>query len=414
MPDIRPFRAVRPRPDKVKEVASPPYDVLSSDEARRMAEGKPDCFLHVTKPEIDLPPDTDFYGDRVYATGRANFKKMLQGGVLFQEMRPAYYFYRLIWKDVCQVGLAAALSTIDYDRDLVKKHELTRIDKELDRSRHIKSLNANAGPVFLTYRAREDMARIAKTVTGGEPVYDFTSDDGIRHSVWKESNLERIEELTGIFAGIPNLYVADGHHRSAAAARVARERRSADAASTGREEYNYFLAVIFPHDQLRILPYNRVVEDLNGLSREDFMRATEEKFVVEPSPQGRPVQPSRPTSFGMCLGGKWHSLVAREGSFPENHPVKSLDVAILQDNLLAPVLGITDPRKDKRIDFVGGIRGLEELSRRVDGGEGVAFSLYPTSVEQLIKIADAGEIMPPKSTWFEPKLRCGIIVHLLD
>ncbi len=414
MPEIRPFAAVRPKPELAAKVASPPYDVLDSDEARRMAEGNPLSFLHVTKPEIDLDPAIDLYDDRVYAAGKANFEKLIGQKVLIREERPAYYFYRLVWKGAAQTGLVAAASTLDYDRDRIKKHELTRHDKETDRARHISSLNANTGPVFLTYRAREDLNRIAEDAAGSDPLYDFTADDGIRHTVWKVEAAAAIGEITSIFAELEHLYVADGHHRSAAAARVARARREKNPGADGKEEYNYFLSVIFPHDQLRILPYNRVVADLGGLSPKEFIRAVEKSFSVADSPGGRPFQPDGPRLFGMYLEGGWRKLSARPDSFPEDDPVGSLDVSILQDNLLAPVLGIADPRRDQRIDFVGGIRGLEELERRVNAGGGVAFSLYPTSVDQLMKIADAGSIMPPKSTWFEPKLRSGLLIHQLD
>ena len=410
---IREFKALRPREDLAAEVASPPYDVLNSLEARQLARGRPRSFLHIVKPEIDLPEVTDPYDDAVYLKGRENLDRLVEEEVLFDDPEPALYFYRQVMGEHSQTGLVAAASIEDYENDRIKKHEHTRAEKEADRVRHVKTLDANTGPVFLTYRADREMNRLAEELTAADPLYDFTADDGVRHTVWKVSEPDRIGRIREIFSRMEKLYVADGHHRSASAVITGQKLRAANPDHTGEEEYNFFLAVLFPHDQLRIMDYNRVVKDLAGLASEEFIERVKEKFLVEGSPDNRPCRPEALHQFGMYLAGRWYRLTARPGSFPEDDPVKSLDVSILQDNLLGPILKIGDPRKDKRIDFVGGIRGLEELARRVDGGEAVAFALHPTSIEQLMAIADRGEIMPPKSTWFEPKLRSGLLIHRL-
>ena len=414
MVKIKEFKGLRPTAERVEEVASPPYDVLNSQEAREQVKGKPHSFLHVVKPEVDLPEDIDLYDDAVYRKGRENLDRLIAEGVLIQDPRPAFYFYRLIMGNISQIGLVAGASIENYADDLIKKHEHTRADKEADRIKHVDTLNANTGPVFLTYQARENMNSLTAEVTRSEPLYDFTTGDGIRHTFWKVDDPEVLEMIRKIFSEIECLYVADGHHRSASGTRVGERRRAENPAHTGEEEYNYFLSVIFPHDQLRIMDYNRVVKDLNGLTREDFLKRVAEKFEITPESSSSPYRPEAPHNFGMYLAGQWYRLTAKAGSFPEDDPVGSLDVAILQENLLSPLLGIGDPRTDDRIDFVGGIRGLDELARRVDGGEAVAFSLYPTSIDQLMAIADRGLVMPPKSTWFEPKLRSGIIIHLLN
>ena len=412
MARIEPFRAWRPDPRYAEKVASPPYDVLSSDEARRMAADNPLSFLHVVKPEIDLPEGTDLYAPEVYATGAENLRRLIRDGILLREERPAYYLYRQRMGDHVQTGLVAGASVDEYEADLIKKHEHTRRVKEDDRTRHVEALGANTGPVFLAYKAREEIDRLVDRLTAGEPAYDFTASDGIRHTLWVVDDPAHVEELKAAFARVPEMYVADGHHRSAAAVRVREARRAANPNHTGDEPYNFFLSVIFPHDQLQILDYNRVVRDLAGRTKEAFLDEISGSFRVEPTDSPRP---ERPHEFGMYLDGSWYRLTALSGTWPEDDPVRSLDVAILQDNLLAPVLGIGDPRSDERIDFVGGIRGLGELERRVDGGEwAVAFALYPTSIEQLFAVADAGKVMPPKSTWFEPKLRSGLIVRPLD
>ncbi|MDP8202628.1 MAG: DUF1015 family protein [Candidatus Tenebribacter burtonii] len=414
MAKIKPFMGVRPAADKILEVASPPYDVLNSAEARQEVIGKPNSFLHVVKPEIDLPEDTDVYSDEVYQKGRENLYKMLNEGILIQDEKPYFYLYRLIMGNVDEIGLVAGTSIEDYENGIIKKHEHTRAVKEVDRIKHVDTLNANTGPVFLTYRARKDMNEIVKEIIKENPLYDIETEDGIKHIFWKIDQQNDIEKILSIFSKIDFLYVADGHHRSASGTKVGQTRREANPNHTGEEEYNYFLSVIFPDNQLYIMDYNRVVKDMHGNSVEEFLKKVEENFVVQVYSNSEGYHPNKLHNFGMYLDSTWYNLTAKEGTVDEGDPVKSLDVAILQDNLLNPILGIGDPRKDRRIDFVGGIRGLEELSRRVDEGEAVAFSMFPTSIEQLMAIADADEVMPPKSTWFEPKLRSGVITHLLD
>jgi len=413
MARIQPFRAYRPRPDLAERVASPPYDVLSSDEAREMAAGNPVSFLHVNKPEIDLPPEMDLYAPEVYAKGAANLKRMIRDGVFLLEESPALYLYRQVMGDHAQTGLVAGASIDEYEVDLIKKHEFTRPTKEVDRTRHVDALDANTGPVFLTYKARREVDELVARLTDGAPAYDFTAPDGIRHVLWVVTAAADRDALVDAFDAIPELYVADGHHRSAAAVRIRAMRRDANPDHTGDEPYNYFLSVIFPHDQMLIMDYNRVVRDLHGLSPEQLLERVGAAFTVERA-DGR-AKPEERASFGMYLDGSWYLLRAKPGSYPADDPVRSLDVAILQDNLLAPVLGIGDPRSDERIDFVGGIRGAGELERLVDSGRwAVAFALHPTSIEQLFAVADAGQVMPPKSTWFEPKLRSGLIVRPLS
>ncbi|MDA3814725.1 MAG: DUF1015 family protein [Candidatus Cloacimonetes bacterium] len=414
MAKIKPFYGVRPAADKIVDVASPPYDVLNSTEAREQVKGRPNSFLHVVKPEVDLPEDTDIYSEDVYQKGRENLYKMLNEGVLIQDDKPCFYLYRLIMGKVDQIGLVAGASIEDYENGIIKKHEHTRAEKEADRIKHVDILNANTGPVFLTYRARKDINEIVEEIIKENPLYDIETEDGIKHIFWKIDQQNDIEKITNIFTDIDFLYVADGHHRSASGTKVGQMRRDANPNHTGEEEYNYFLSVIFPDDQLYIMDYNRVVKDMHGNSVEDFLGKVAEKFDVKVYSTTEGYHPNKLHNFGMYLDGRWFDLTAKEGTFDSNDPVKSLDVAILQDNLLNPILGVGDPRKDDRIDFIGGIRGLEELSRRVDECEAVAFSMFPTSIEQLMAIADADEVMPPKSTWFEPKLRSGMITHLLD
>jgi uncharacterized protein (DUF1015 family) len=412
MARVQPFRAWRPRHDICADVASPPYDVLSSAEAVTMAADNPMSFLHVVKPEIDLAPGTDVYAAEVYAKGAENLRRMVDDGILFREKEPALYLYRQRMGDHVQTGLVAGASVDEYEADLIKKHEHTRPVKEDDRTRHIDALNANTGPVFLTYRARPEIDALIDRLSAENPTYDFTAPDGIQHVLWVVNDDTDRDALVEEFRRVPELYVADGHHRSAAGTRIRALRRDANAEHTGREPYNYFLSVIFPDNQMKILDYNRVVHDLNGLGKEAFLGQVETAFSIAKVTDGRP---NSTKTFGMYLDGDWFQLRAKEGSFPSSDPVKSLDVAILQDNLLAPVLGIGDPRSDERIDFVGGIRGLGELERLVDSGiAAVAFALFPTSIDQLFAVADAGLVMPPKSTWFEPKLRSGLIVRPLE
>jgi len=377
-----------------------------------MAADNPLSFLHVVKPEIDLDPGTDVYAPEVYATGAKNLRRLIDDGVLIREGSPALYLYRQRMGDHVQTGVVAGASVDEYEADLIKKHEHTRPAKEDDRTRHIDALDANTGPVFLTYKARPEIDVLVDRLTGSDPTYDFVAPDGIQHVLWVVDSDGDRDELLAAFAKVPELYVADGHHRSAAGTRIRALRREANPNHTGDESYNYFLSVIFPDDQMMILDYNRVVRDLNGLDPDSFLAAVGERFELEPTADGHP---ARRRCFGMYLRGRWYRLTARAGSFPADDPVSSLDVAILQDNLLAPVLGIGDPRSDERIDFVGGIRGLTELERKVDSGEwALAFALHPTSIDQLFAVADAGLVMPPKSTWFEPKLRSGLIVRPLS
>ena len=411
MARVEPFKAWRPRADVCAEVASPPYDVLSSAEAREMAADNPLSFLHVVKPEIDLEPGTDLYSDEVYAKGADNLRRLIDDGSLVRDEAPALYLYRQRMGDHVQTGLVAGASVDEYEADLIKKHEHTRRVKEDDRTRHVDALDANTGPVFLTYKARPEIDALVYRLTDADPIYDFVAPDGIQHTVWVISDPADRDALVAAFTEVPELYVADGHHRSAAGTRIRALRRDANPHHTGEESYNFFLSVIFPDDQMMILDYNRVVRDLGGLDQEAFLARVGESFELTEVDDGRP---DRPRCFGMYLGDRWYRLRAKDRSFPADDPVKSLDVAILQDNLLAPVLSIGDPRSDERIDFVGGIRGLGELERKVDSGEwAVAFALHPTSIDQLFAVADAGLVMPPKSTWFEPKLRSGLIVRPL-
>ncbi len=414
MATFRPFRGIRPLSDNVAAVASRPYDVLDSAEARVEAACCPLSFLHVVKPEIDLPADVDPYGDEVYAKGRENFGRLLEFGHMKRDEEPSYYLYRLTMDGRSQTGVVGCCMVDEYYDGRIKKHELTRPVKEDDRVRHVKTLNANAEPVFFSYRGNEAIDGFVLEQLSGVPVYDFTSEDGIRHEFWIVSDSEEVSRLQCLFSDVPFLYVADGHHRTAAAARVGKERREANPDHDGSEEYNFFLAVLFPEDQLQIFDYNRVVTDLNGLSEEEFLAKLETSFDVRPSPTGA-CRPSGMREFGLYLKGNWFLLRAKEEVWDDDDPIGALDVTILSNHVLDPVLGITDLRRDKRIDFVGGIRGLNELEHRVDSGEmAVAFALHPVSMKQLLRIADADQIMPPKTTWFEPKLRSGLVVHELE
>lgn len=411
---IRPFRAVRPVPELAAKVAALPYDVMNSEEAREMVKDNPYSFLHVDKAEIDLSPDIDLYDQRVYEKACLNLQAMIAGGVLREEERPCLYIYRQIMGGRSQTGIVACASIDDYLQNIIKKHELTRADKEQDRTRHVDICDANTGPIFLTYPAREDINSIVAQQSAREPVYDILSEDGIRHMVWIIDQEEVIRRLVDLFDGIQYLYIADGHHRSASAVRVGEMRRRAQGEFKGDEEFNFFLAVIFPDQDLCIMDYNRVVQDLQGMSESEFLSKVALKFEIKPYEGEGPYRPQKKHEFGMYLSGKWFILEARDGSFDESDPVQRLDVSIMQNNILGPLLGITDPRTDKRIDFVGGIRGLKELERRVDKGMAVAFSMYPTTIQDLMDIADAGQVMPPKSTWFEPKLRSGLFIHKLS
>lgn len=408
MANIRPFSALRPPADRVKEVASVPYDVVNTAEARALAAGNPLSFLHVSRPEIDLPEGIDVYSDAVYRRALMSFEKLRASCPLETESSPSVYVYRLIMGDHEQIGVVACCSVDEYDRDLIKKHERTRRDKEDDRTHHMLVLRAQTGPVFLTYRARQDIDTMVMETTMTAALYDFKGDDGIQHTIWRAPDLVRFVEA---FRDVPLLYIADGHHRAASASRARAEMKEQSFAYTGDEEYNFFLAVIFPDEQLQILPYNRVVKDLNGLSKDEFLERVRGSFDVSPSASAAPAEPKR---WSMYLDGNWFGLTLRADSPAPEGVVASLDVSVLQERLLDPILGIKDVRTDKRIDFVGGIRGTEELERLVNTGQAaVAFSLYPTTVEDLLKVSDAGEIMPPKSTWFEPKLRDGLLIHTI-
>jgi uncharacterized protein (DUF1015 family) len=405
---IHPFRALRPEASRAAQVASVPYDVVNTEEARALAADNPLSFLHVSRPEIDLPEGTDVYSDAVYDKGAENFARLVKEGTLEMEETPSLYLYRLIMGEQEQIGVVAACAVEEYDKDLIRKHERTRRDKEDDRTRHILALRAQTGPVFLTYRANRNIDTMVLETTVTEAIYDFTAPDGVQHTIWHVPDPVRFVQA---FRDVPFLYIADGHHRAASASRARAELRDGNPEHTGDEEYNYFLAVLFPSDQLRILPYNRVVKDLNGLSPEEFLAAVKKKFRVDE--EGSP-EPLARGQFSMYLGGRWRnlSLDADTAAAPADDPTATLDVSLLQDYLLDPILGIKDVRTDKRIDFVGGIRGTAELKRLVDEGRAaVAFSLYPTSIDDLLRVSDAGGIMPPKSTWFEPKLRDAILIH---
>lgn len=411
MAQIKPFQAYRPKPDLAAHVASVPYDVINTKEARELAKGNPSSFLHVGRPEIDLPEGMDEHDDQVYAKGVENLKKFIAEGTLYQDSKPCLYVYQQKMGDHVQAGLVCLCSVEEYEKNLIKKHEYTRKDKEDDRTRHVTEQNANAEPVFLTYRAVPYIDHVIDTVRKAKPDYDVVTPDGIGHTVWTIKDEVVMGELVAFFNGVPALYIADGHHRTAAAIRYGQARRGAAGKGTGDEPFEFFMAVVFPHNQLKILDYNRVVKDLNGLTPEQFLAKVGEKFEIAPAAQA---QPDKAASFGMFFLGQWHRLTAKTGTFPANDPVKSLDVSILQDNLLNPILGIQDPRTDKRIDFVGGIRGTKELEKRVAEGAAVAFAMFPTSLDQLMAVSDADQIMPPKSTWFEPKLRSGLLVRVYE
>jgi uncharacterized protein (DUF1015 family) len=410
---IRPFAGLRPAPSRASEIAAPPYDVLSTDEARVRAAGKPWSFLHISKPEIDLPLGTDPYAAEVYAKAGENLHKMLQAGVLARDAAPCYYVYRLIMGEHSQTGLVAAASVADYNTNRIRKHEFTRPDKEDDRVRQIDALNAQTGPVLLAYPAAPAVDEILSQASSGTPDADVTAEDGIRHSIWVIRDVAVLAQLTAAFDAMHAIYIADGHHRSAAASRVAAARKTANPAHNGEESYNYFLSVIFPHHQMKIMDYNRVMCDLNGMNAAQFLMRVGESFSVKAS--ATPVKPAQPGEFGLYLSGQWFRLQIRSDLIPTLDPVARLDVSLLQNHLIAPILGINDPRRDKRIDFVGGIRGLPELEKRVNSGEmAAAFALFATRMEDLMAVADADEVMPPKSTWFEPKLADGLVSHVLD
>ena len=412
---FKPFKSVRPLKENAHLVASRPYDVLNSDEAREEVKGNDLSFLHVVKPEIDLPSEINLYDDQVYYKGLENFNHFMDQNVFVEEDKACFYVYRLIMNGRTQDGIVGCSSVQDYLNNAIKKHELTRADKEEDRKNHVRITQMNAEPVFFTYPSHAKIDEIVnKTIDSSAPEYDFKTEDDIQHIVWVINNDEDITNIETLFKEIPSVYVADGHHRTAAAALVGEEMKSDNPNHDGSEEYNFFLSVLFPENQLEIIDYNRVVKDLNDLSEDAFIEKLEVSFDIQKigSSQHRP---SQKHEMGMYLNSEWYSLKAKEGTYDDNDPIKGLDVSILSECVLTPILNITDLRRDKRIDFVGGIRGLEELERRVDNGEmKVAFAMYPVSLAELMNIADTDNIMPPKTTWFEPKLRSGLFVHKLS
>ncbi|MFL5450032.1 MAG: DUF1015 domain-containing protein [Gemmatimonadales bacterium] len=403
------FPAIRPTPELASRVAAVPYDVVDRDEAAELARGNPHSFLHVGRSDIDLPDDTDPHDPRVYSGARAALERFIAQGTLIRDREPSLYLYRQIMDGRTQIGVVGCVHVDDYENDVIRKHEKTRPDKEDDRTRHVLTLNAHAEPVFLAYRGENRIDDLTVAVLRTEPLYDFTAPDGVRHTVWR---IPDNRALVQAFEAVPTAYVADGHHRSASAWRAGKERRAANRRHQGNEEYNWFLAVLFPADQLTILPYNRVVRDLAGKTPAEVLSDLAKVGRVTRTDNPRP---PRPGTFCVYLDGAWHRVELDPGGIDRSDPIGSLDVSLLQDRVLGPILGVGDPRTDKRLEFVGGIRGTAELERRVSSGDmAIAFSLYPTTMEQLIAVSDAGKVMPPKSTWFEPKLRSGLFVHELD
>ena len=409
---IKPFQCVRPNKEDAHLVAALPYDVYSRKEAVEVTKENPKSFLNIDRPETQFSPETDMYDEKVYQKAKEMLQQWIADGTFVKDGRNAYYIYELTMAGRSQTGIVACSSVDDYEKSIIKKHEKTREEKEIDRIRHVDTTNAQTGPIFLAYRSNEIINGIVAEKTGGEPLYDFTSEDGIRHCVWEVADQEDTGAIEKAFAAVPATYIADGHHRAASAVKVAQKRRAENPEYTGDEDFNYFLSVLFPDDQLMIMPYNRVVKDLNGMTEEELLEKIKGSFAVECMGE-RACTPMEKGTFGMYLGGNWYALKA-DDSLKSEDPVKGLDVSILQDHLLAPVLGIGDPRVDVRIDFIGGIRGLKELEKRCNEDMKVAFSMYPTSIGELFDVADANLLMPPKSTWFEPKLRSGIFIHPLD
>ena len=408
---IRPFSALRPKKEYASAVAALPYDVMNSEEAREKVKDLPYSFIHVDKAEVDLPVGTDIYSDAVYAKAAENLKKLMSDGICVLDSKKNLYIYRQTMGDVVQTGVVGCASVDDYLNGVITRHELTRADKEEDRIRHVDTCDANTGPIFLAYREKAEINAVLDKYTALAPEYDFISDGGVRNEVWVVEDEADIKTLVDGFAQIPSLYIADGHHRAASAVKVALKRRAAHPDYTGDEEFNYFLAVYFRSNDLKILDYNRLIKDLNGLSPEELLAKLGESFTVEAHDGA--VRPAKRHGFGMYLDGKWYSLTLKDGIADENDPVGSLDVSLLQKLVISRIFGIDDPRTDKRIDFVGGIRGLGELEKRCGEDMRVAFSMYPTSLDELMRIADASQIMPPKSTWFEPKLLSGLFIHFL-
>lgn len=411
MARVKPFKAFLPPKEIVDKIAAPPYDVISSQEARDYAKGNEYSFLHISKPEIDLEKGHPLYDDAVYRKGADNLKEFVKKGYLKKDDKLSFYIYRQIMGSHAQDGFVCLSSVREYEEGKIKIHEYTRKDKEDDRTRHVIEQKANAEPVFLTYRAQREIDNLVEEEKKKEPLYDIKTDDGIIHQLWAVKDDKKVKEFSNFFEKIPALYVADGHHRTAAAVRMGQYFRNIKGGYDPESEYEFFMAVLFPHNQLQIMDYNRVVKDLNNLTEEQFIKKVSEKFEVKEAPS---LKPEKQHSFGMYLNKKIYILEAKKGIYDEKDPIDSLDVSILQKNVLAPILGIEDPRTDKRIDFIGGIRGMGELIKRVDDGWAVAFALYPTTLEQLLNVADAQKVMPPKSTWFEPKLRSGLFVRILE
>ncbi len=411
---FKPFKGFRPPKDIAKQLASRPYDVINSEEARKEAEGNPYSFLRVVKPEVELDPGIDIYHPQVYEKAKENLQKFISQNWLKQDHTKNFYVYAQSWQGNKQYGIVGCAGVQDYIDGVIKKHELTRPDKEEDRMKHVRVTNANAEPVFFSYYAVREIDQIVENIVNDTPEYDFTADDGVEHQFWVIDAEQTVEKLEHLFQRVPAFYVADGHHRTAAAALVGNEKKNQNPNHSADEEYNFFMAVLFPHDQLTIIDYNRVVKDLNGLSPEEFLTKLNQNFQVEEKGKTQ-YKPARLHEFSMYLAGKWYKLTALPQTYDNSDPIGVLDVTVLSKNVLDDILGIKNLRTDKRIDFVGGIRGLDELEKRVDTGEmKVAFALFPVSMDQLINIADTGNIMPPKTTWFEPKLRSGLVVHSLD
>ena len=410
---IRPFKAYRPIKEHVKDIAALPYDVMSSKEARTMVKDNKYSFLHVDRAEVNLDESVGEYDKVVYDTAKKVLENMIEEGLYIQEKAPAIYIYQQIMDGRGQKGIVCCTSVDDYINNIIKKHERTRLLKEIDRVNHVDICNANTGPIFLTYRNNNEISSIVEEWTKKEPVYDFISEDGNGHRVWIIDDNIVIEKLVKLFKSIKYLYIADGHHRSASAVKVALKRRKQLGKYTGNEEFNYFLSIIYPDTELKVFDYNRTVKDLNGLSEEEFFSKVEESFYLSKSESNKPVSPKNKHEFGMYMNKQWFILRAKDGSFDESNPIDSLDVSILQNNLLNPILGISDPTKSERIEFIGGIRGLKELENRADNDMKVSFSMYATTIDDIMNVADSGKTMPPKSTWFEPKPRSGIFIHKL-
>lgn len=408
---VKPFQCVRPDESSAHLVAALPYDVYNRKEACEITAANPKSFLNIDRPETQFSDDVDTYDSRVYEKARELLNAWVSDGTLLKDNREAYYIYELVMNGRSQTGIVACSSIDDYAQGIIKKHENTREEKELDRICHVDRTDAQTGPIFLAYRSKKAINEIVERVTATKPLYDFTAEDGVSHKIWQVSDAETVSEIEQAFQGVPSTYIADGHHRAASAVKVGLKRRDENPGYTGEEPFNFFLSVLFPDEQLMIMPYNRVVKDLNGLSEEEYLKQVEEAFVVEAVGDDA-YSPDTKGSFGMYLNKKWYRLTIKD-FFVSKDPVKGLDVSLLQDHLLNPVLGVKDPRIDKRIDFIGGIRGLKELEKRCGEDMTVAFSMYPTSIEELFQVADAGLLMPPKSTWFEPKLRSGLFIHPL-